>query len=546
MINPIPQAKASPKMRLRQLLAFASTLPLLLLGLAATTSLYAQPTATTTRVSVATGGTQANEGSYSSAISADGRFVAFHSDATNLVNGDTNGKKDVFVHDRQTGQTTRVSVTTDGNQADGDSEDPSLSADGRYVAFHSGATNLVVGDNNGFQDIFVHDRQTGETTRVSVATGGTQANYYSVHASISGDGRYVAFESGADNLAASDKNPSSDIYLHDREEGKTWLVSAEVKQAFVYGSSVEAAISADGRYVAFASANPDLIDNDTNDEYDILVRDLQTHTTTRVSVASNGTQSNLDSFYPSLSEDGRYVTFESIATNLVTGDTNSVRDIFVHDRETSQTVRVSIASDGTQANKLSYPPVISADGRYVTFASDATNLVNGDTNGATDIFVHDRQTGQTSRVSVASNGSQSSSFSVWPVISADGNLIAFESQANNLVDGDTNYEWDIFVRGADSGCTAKPAKPTLKSPADHATTNKTRVKLKWNAAECAETYNVKIQDAATGKTVDSATGLTELKYKTIALTKGKTYKWFVQAVNGNGKTKSVKRTFTLQ
>jgi len=546
MINPIPQAKASPKMRLRQLLALASTLPLLLLGLAATTSLYAQPTATTTRVSVATGGTQANEGSYRSAISADGRFVAFHSDATNLVNGDTNGKKDVFVHDRQTGQTTRVSVTTDGNQADGDSERPFLSADGRYVAFQSDATNLVVGDNNGFQDIFVHDRQTGETTRVSVATGGIQANYYSVDASISGDGRYVTFESHADNLDASDKNASGDIYLHDREEGKTWLVSVEVKQASVHGSSAEGKISADGRYVAFASANPNLIGNDINDKYDIFVRDLQAHTTTRVSVASNGTQSNLDSFFPSLSENGRYVAFASSANNLVTGDTNSVRDIFVHDRETSQTTRVSIASDGTQANKLSDPPVISADGRYVTFASHATNLVNGDTNGATDIFVHDRQTGQTSRVSVASNGSQSSSFSVWPVISADGNLIAFESQANNLVDGDTNDEWDIFVRGSDSSCTAKPAKPTPKSPADHATTSKTRVKLKWNAANCAETYNVKIQDAATGKTVDSATGLTELKYKTVTLTKGKTYKWFVQAVNGNGKTKSVKRTFTVQ
>ena len=191
---------------LKTIARFCSMLLLLALILTPAGSVHAMP-GNTTRVSVASDGTQSNNSSYNPSISANGRYVAFESEATNLVRGDTNNFRDIFVHDRQTGQTTRVSVASDGTQANGHSYDPSISADGRYVAFASLANNLVSGDTNDQQDIFVHDRQTGQTTRVSVASDGTQASGHSFNPSISADGRYVAFVSSASNLVGGDTEP---------------------------------------------------------------------------------------------------------------------------------------------------------------------------------------------------------------------------------------------------------------------------------------------------------------------------------------------------
>ena len=306
--------------------------------------------ATTERVSVASDGTQGNLGSgYNGlSLSADGRVVAFDSGAGNLVAGDTNGSPDIFVHDRQTGQTTRVSVASDGTQGNDRSYSPSISGDGRFVAFDSLAANLVPGDTNGYHDIFVHDRQTGQTTRVSVASDGTPGSQWSYSPSISADGRFVTFHSGASDLVAADTNGYTDVFVHDRQTGQT----------------------------------------------------------TRASVASGGTQGNDRSYAPSISGDGRFVAFDSLARNLVPGDTNSQPDVFVHDRQTGQTTRVSVASDGTQGDDRSFYPSISADGRLLAFGSWATNLVAADTNGYSDVFVRDRQTGQTTRVSVPSDGAQ--------------------------------------------------------------------------------------------------------------------------------------------
>ncbi|MDH4063431.1 MAG: hypothetical protein OEW19_03460, partial [Acidobacteriota bacterium] len=321
----------------------------------------AQPT--TTRVSVGPGGAKANGDScYTgvwadnacTAISADGRWVAFRSLASNLVAGDTNGHADVFVHDRGTGETRRVSVGSGSAEGDGDSEEPTISADGRWVAFSSWASNLVVGDTNLRRDVFVHDQQTGTTTRVSVGTGGAQGNGDGQFPSISADGRWVAFESRASNLVPGDTNLSWDVLVHDRETG----------------------------------------------------------TTTRVSVGSGGAEGNGDSSYASISGDGRWVAFRSYASNLVPRDTNrginpiSGADVFLHDRESGTTTRVSVASDGTQANGSSTDSAVSADGRRVAFFSVANNLVANDTNSRTDVFVHDRQTGTTRRVSVGPGGAQ--------------------------------------------------------------------------------------------------------------------------------------------
>jgi Tol biopolymer transport system component len=413
----------------------------------------------TTRVSVASDSTQGNSNSGNPSVSADGRYVAFYSLASSLVSGDTNGYEDIFVHDRQSGETTLVSVASDGTQGNSVSFHPSISADGRYVAFESSASNLVSGDTNGYEDIFVHDRQSGQTTRVSVSSDGAQGNHKSWASPIShisADGRYVVFYSWASNLVSGDTNGYEDIFVHDRQSGQTTRVSiaSDGTQGNNYGSG-NPSISADGRYVAFYSLASSLVSGDTNGTVDVFVHDQQSGQTTRVSVASGGAQGNNVSRDPSLSADGRYVAFWSYASNLVSGDTNGKMDIFVHDRQTGQTTRVSIASDGMQGNTDTgyFTISISADGRYVAFYSAASNLVSGDTNNAEDVFVHDRQSAQTTRVSIASDGAQGNSTSEGPSISADGRYVAFQSSASNLVSGDTNGKMDIFVHEMGSGST---------------------------------------------------------------------------------------------
>ena len=348
------------------------------------------------------------------------------------------------------GDTTRVSVASDGTQGNGNIGIQSISGDGRYVAFSSDASNLVPGDTNEKSDIFLHDRQTGETIRVSVASDGTQGSW-SGHPSISADGRYVAFTSSASNLVPGDINEMNDVFLHDQQTGQTSLVSMASDGTQGNNWSGYPSISANGRYVAFSSDASNLVPGDTNGARDTFVHDLQTGTTTRVSVTSNGSQGYpsgpLVIFLhgPTISADGRFIVFTSNFFNLVPGDTNEECDIFLHDRQTGQTSRVSVASDGTQADGWSSDPKISADGRYVAFSSGANNLVPGDTNEKSDIFLHDRQTGETIRVSVASDGTQGNNYSGSSSISANGRYVAFSSSASNLVPGDTNEKTDVFV-----------------------------------------------------------------------------------------------------
>ncbi len=369
-------------------LAVAVVLPVALLS-GARPALAAAPVVSIQRVSLSSGGSEGNGSDCGGAnISADGRYVAFGSSATNLVPGDTNGVLDGFVHDRQTGQTARVSLSWDGSEGNDESYGPSISADGRYVAFGSLATNLVPGDTNGALDVFVHDRQTGETARVSLSSGGTEGNGHCWDASISADGRYVAFHSLASNLVPDDTNGESDVFVHDQQTGETARVSLSSGGTQGNSSSGSPSISADGRYVAFVSLADNLVPGD-NEFWDTFVRDRQTGQTTRVGLSSGGKKGNRGSGNPSISADGRYVAFDSGSTNLVPGDTNGVVDVFVHDRQTGKTVRVSLSWDGSEGDDGSGNPRISADGRYVAFWSDATNLVPDDTNGFPDIFVQD-------------------------------------------------------------------------------------------------------------------------------------------------------------
>jgi Tol biopolymer transport system component len=403
----------------------------------------------TERVSVKTNGSEGNNFSSAPSISADGYFVAFYSFADNLVDCDINLAGDVFVHNRQTGTTSRVSVKTDGTQGNGMSTHPSISPDGGMVAFASEASNLVDSDTNGYADILVRESYRGTISRVSVKTDGTQGNGGSFQPSISAEGGYIAFVSEASNLVDGDTNETYDVFVHDRQIGVTSRVSVKTDGTQGNGGSFQPSISADGRYIAFLSEASNLVAGDTNGAYDVFVHDRQTGAISRVSVASDGAQGDnySHSSSTSISADGRFVAFVSGASNLVAGDTNGAYDVFVHDRQTGATSRVSVKTNGTEGNGISYPPSISADGRFVAFVSQASNLVAGDTNETHDVFVHDRQTGITSRVSVQTNGTEGNSYSDNPSISPDGRYIAFESQASNLVAGDTNGFVDVFVCG---------------------------------------------------------------------------------------------------
>jgi Tol biopolymer transport system component len=407
----------------------------------------------TERVSVDSDGAEGDNASAAPSNSSDGRYVAFESFATNLVANDTNTDKDIFVHDRQTGTTTRVSLHSDGTQGDLGSNFPSISGDGLHVAFESGAGSLVDNDIRfpfGFFDVFVHELQTGTTTRVSVnyldVTEGGDGP--SVDPCISGDGRYVAFESDADNLVASDNGLYSDVFVHDLQTGATTRVSVNYLDVTEGGDghSYSPSISADGSYVAFESSATNLVPGGSNGLLHIFVHDRQTGTTTQVSVDSLGNQGLDISGAPSISADGRYVAFESDATNLVAGDTNGFSDIFVHDLQLGTTTLVSVDSTGAEGDNNSNFSSISSDGRFVAFQS-AADLVAADSGLYDDIFVHDRQTGATTRVSKDLAGVEGNGNSNAPSMSADGKSVTFQSDADNLVAGDTLFPFgfpDIF------------------------------------------------------------------------------------------------------
>lgn len=399
------------------------------------------------RVSVANDGTQADNWSDHPVLSADGRYAAFFSAASNLIRGDTNNAGDIFVRDRDTNQTTRVSVATGGAQANGASGGASISGDGRYVAFQSYATNLVSGDTNNSIDVFVHDRTTGQTKRVSVASDGTQGISASYGLAISSNGQFIAFYSEASNLVSNDTNGYGDIFVHDQLTNQTTRVS--VASDGTQGNSwaySDPSISADGRYMAFSSEASNLVIGDNNNRRDVFVHDRTSGLTQRASLSSDEVEANDWSDHPFIVADGHEVAFYSQANNLVSGDTNGVGDVFVRDLTAGTTQRVSVATGGAQGNDSSRYPSMSADGRYVAFESFATNLVSLDTNGVGDIFVRDRADGLTKRISVDWSDGQANNVSRYPYIAAEGLYVTFSSKASNLVGGDTNEAEDIFVR----------------------------------------------------------------------------------------------------
>lgn len=353
-------------------------------------------------------------------VSDDGRYVAFWSMASNIVASDSNGVPDVFVRDRRTGAIELVSVGSDENQGNRISGGPVVSADGRYVAFSSEASNLVPNDINETPDVFVRDRVTGTTEMVSVnAEGGQEFDgdgrgcSSGGFPSLSSDGRYVAFQSQC-RFVPADTGGILDVYVYDRVTREPAMASVATVGANAgrggSGDSTGPSISADGRYVAFDSRASNLAPTDTNRECDVFVRDMVMGTTTHVSVSTDGRQANacMSTFphHSSLSADGRRVVFYGDAGNLVSGDGNNITDVFVHDLDTGTTQRVSVSSSGVPGNGASLYASISPDGRFVAFGSYSGNLVPGDRNGSPDYFLHDLATGQTERASLTSEGSE--------------------------------------------------------------------------------------------------------------------------------------------
>ncbi|EFQ84627.1 hypothetical protein HMPREF0063_10480 [Aeromicrobium marinum DSM 15272] len=415
-----------------------------------------EPDEATARVSVTSDGTQGDERSENPAVSADGRYVVYESRATTLGPGDTSEDVDIYLSDRVSGSTSRISVAADGTEADGSSRQPAISADGRFVAFSSSASNLVPNDTNDRGDVFLWDRSTRETMRVSDTFDGSQLDNDAYQPAISADGRFVAFGSDASNLVPDDTNGQADIFVWDAESGLTELVSVSTEGAQSDLSSEHPAISADGRHVTFEARATNLVEGDTNAALDVFERDRQTDTTTRISEGSGGADGDGESGLPAISADGRYVAYESHATNLVAGDANDSKDVFVWDRQTGTTALVSVGAGGLQGDADSSAPSVSADGRYVAFDSLTSNLVASTGGVQGDVFLRDLQEGTITVVSTSVSGLRGNGASTGPAISADGRIIAYTSAASNLVSGDTNMRRDVFVwdreaqRGANS------------------------------------------------------------------------------------------------
>lgn len=381
-------------------------------------------------------------------VSADGRWVVFTSSATNLVPDDGNGVSDVFVRDRWLEATSRVSVDLAGGDADGPSFDASISADGRWVVFTSAATDLVAGDRNWEYDVFVRDLWLAQTVRASVTPTGGDPGDDSGEGSISADGRWVAFVTWARQLAPGDTDWGGprDVIVRDMERGESVLATVAADGGEAEEAGWEAAIAGDGRRVAFVSNADNLVQGDANTWMDAFVRDLDAAVTMRVSVDAEGGDPDNRTRHPRLSDDGRWVTVWSFASDFVVGDTNGQADVFLRDLTRGLTTRVNLATGGAQSvGGGCWYPDISGDGRYVAYLSDATNLYPDDDNGFGDILGWDRVTGVTTLLSTDPGGGQVDGWSNQPSLSVDGRYVVFESIATDMVPGDTNGVWDVFI-----------------------------------------------------------------------------------------------------
>jgi hypothetical protein len=404
-------------------------------------SLVVKPRATAL-VSKRNGGAAQDGAAYEPSISGDGRFVAYASTSTSLTPGDTNKSSDVFVADTRNGRTTLVSRTSSGRVGNGPSTDPSLSANGRFVTFTSRATDLVAKDANKASDVFRFDRTTNAVVRVSARSNST-----SEQSSVSGDGRFVAYASLATTLTVENQISAGQwrVYLTDVASGTTTMVSRDRFDKPSNGQSHVPSISANGRYVAYSSGSANLVDGDLNGRYDVFVHDRLT-TIDRLVSRTPGQESDGDSRYPSINADGRFVAYTTAATNLVAGDVNGRDDVVRTDLETSTTIRVTRTTSGATPSADSRAPAISGDGNTVAYETKAAGIVKNDTNRVDDVFAFTASTGRTRLVSANLTGGAGNRASFAPTLAHNGAVAAFTSPATDLVARSTGPSFDVFVR----------------------------------------------------------------------------------------------------
>jgi hypothetical protein len=397
-------------------------------------------------ISTDASGDQLNGGSFDPVASENGRYIAFITFASDVLPSDPNTRTDFYLKDVRTGEVTLVSANDQGivgNDASGIPVAFGISNNGRYVAFGSNASNLVPNDSNGnISDVFVKDVRTGDVTLISADRQGQQGNGDSQSASISDAGRYVAFESSATNLAPDDTNGTSDVFVKELRTGRLLLASSDSEGNEGNSFSVDPSISGNGRFIAFQSFASNLVPDDTNGTIDVFVKDLRTGEIARASTDSQGNQVEGESLAPSISGNGRYVAFQSTAS-LVSEDTNTSFDVYVKDLRTDEVALVSTNPQGSAGNDFSGIPSISGNGRYVTFESSATDLVADDDNGEPDIYMKDLRTDEVTLVSEALGGGSGNLNSAGPYVTNDGDVV-FASRSSDLVAQDTNALFDIF------------------------------------------------------------------------------------------------------
>jgi Tol biopolymer transport system component len=406
----------------------------------------------TIQVPVSKRGEQADFGASTAHIAAWGGVVVYESAASNLLRAPVPVGARVYAWDRATGSSTLVSVALDGTAPGGCSE-PRVSADGRLVVYSGYPANIVPGDTNGQPDIFVRDLVAGATTRVNLSDGEAQATQWSAKPTISGDGTRVAFVGFSPGLAPGQQGGVIHVFVRDLAAGTTRCASIPAGGGAPDNSSglARPSLSFDGRFVAFDSEASNLVSGDTNGKSDIFVRDLSTGALVRGSVAHDGAEANGASTTPSLSGDGRYLAFQSAASNLVPGDTNGVRDVFVRDLALGATIRASVDNSGQQAIRGSWSPELSETGRFLVMVS-AARLDLADHDGVPDTFVRDMILQRNEWLSVRPDVEVAGWYNSGGSITADGRHAAFVSLLDNLVPDDAHGGYDVFLRDR-FGCT---------------------------------------------------------------------------------------------
>ncbi|WP_372631349.1 S-layer homology domain-containing protein [Cohnella sp.] len=491
------------------------------------------------KISAAVGGAPGSGDSKSASVSGDGRYVAFASTGSNLVAGDTNGRQDVFLHDRQLGTTKRISFGAGGVQSNGDSYAPHVSFDGSYVLFTSKATNLVSGDTNNHEDLFLYDAVTDSVQRIASFVSGSEFAGAGSSYGVSADGRYVAY---AGKPASSGTH---DIWRLDRRTG---TVKRVAQQTYIYETfRSRVSISADGRYIAFDSIGTKIVPDDTrttigSNDRAVYLYDAALDEMKMISRSPTGQRGNHYSYYPIISADGRYVAYLSKANNIVPADTQQVQDVYVYDRVNGTTELASLNGQGQQVPVDAYDPSISADGRYIAFHTDgAFDPADG---GRTDVYVRDRITGVTRWVSKTAGGGNADQPADRAVLSADGATVVFETSATNMTEtAESDAVRDLYAVALPTDAAA-PEWPGGASVT--AAPGGTYIALSWPAVPGAAWYKISIDGRVAGITASTsfaADGLapgTAHRYRVAAGTPG--YVWSEWTAESTATTLAARET----